>query len=270
VKVSLPQGMSDFTYSGLSGCTLEQFELTCPVSNFTAQSTQTLAVSGKVTGDAGSLLETRAEIQPQGAEWPEIASRDNTDAFSVPVTYVATIYENDFGSGTPGSNWSAGTVSTTPGGVTYLGGFSGSDSTRLTFDQLETHKRVTVSLDLYIVGPWDGNASPSLWKFGETGQTPLFTASFCTTLDCKQSFPAQYLRGNYPGGTSAAGSDELGIPGVHDRRYHLEFELKHDASTLDLSLSSLGLPANAAWGVDNVKVILDSGQRSVFLPAVSR
>jgi hypothetical protein len=214
----------------------------------------------------GKTLSTSADVEPQGSDWPEVNPADNTASDSVPVLYNASVLNDNFDDPTLDPHWSDGTPVKTPTDVTYLSGFGGSDSVRLNLADLGPHQRVIVSFDLYVIGPWDGMTTPSRWIFGETGQAPLLDTSFCGSASCQQAYP----NGTNPGGTGAAGQNELGLVGTGDYRYHLSYTWNQTDSTLGLTFASLGLPAGAKWGLDNVSVKLDSGVRFTYLPLATR
>ncbi|MEZ4639023.1 MAG: hypothetical protein R2856_29355 [Caldilineaceae bacterium] len=66
------------------------------------------------------------------------------------------IYATGFTNGA-GNEWSTpGRVVTAPNGERHLGEFS-NEATTLTLTNLPSHRRVTVSVDLYVIRSWDGN-----------------------------------------------------------------------------------------------------------------
>jgi hypothetical protein len=108
-----------------------------------------------------------------------------------------------------------------------------------------------------------------LWRFGMNGETPMLETTFCNEAGCTQAYPGDYPGLDYPWRSGADGVDELGYA-VADTRYHLVFSFLHEADFLDLLFSSLDLPLNARWGLDNVQVILEASAFSVYLPVVQR
>ena len=97
----------------------------------------------------------------------------------------------------------------------------------------------------------------------------MLETTFCNDSGCTQAYPGNYPGPDYPWRSAADGEDELGLA-VVDTRYHLRFSFLHEDDFLDLLFSSLNLPVNAKWGLDNVQVILESSAFSVYLPVVQR
>ncbi len=271
LTVTLPAGLTDTVYSGLSGCTLAGLTLVCPIDPFPGAGTQYLVVTGTVTAPIGAVLTTTAKLQPTAVGWPELEPLDNTAAASMTVGLTSLILNDDFDLTPPDAGWSGGSVITTTTGVAYLGDFTASDSLRLQIPNLPPHKRIRVSFDVYVIGDWAGNAAPvGTWQFGQFGLPPQLATTFCNTAACTQAYPQAYPGGAWPGLTAAAGSEELGLASTPDARYQMGAIFDHDAALLDLLFKSTNLPLGARWGIDNVKVWLDGGLAWLFMPAVSK
>jgi hypothetical protein len=272
-SVALPEGLGGITYGGLPGCAQNGLALDCDLAWLDAFSSLTFTVTGVVTAPMGTVMTTTAEIQPQLANWPEIDETDNQDSASVRVGSQSVVFWDPFDEGPPDARWTSGSVISATTGVSYLGDFEDSDSLRLLLEDLPPHKRATVSFDLYVIGPWQGNTEVGglvgLWRFGQNGETPMLETTFCNDAACTQAYPGDYPGSDFAWRSGADGMDELGYT-VVDTRYHLGFSFLHEADFLDLLFSSLNLPPNARWGLDNVQVILESSAFSVYLPVVQR
>ncbi|MBN1148933.1 MAG: Ig-like domain repeat protein [Anaerolineales bacterium] len=274
LSVGLPNGLGGITFGGAPGCLQAGMALDCNIPSLDPYASLTLTVTGMVTAPLGTTISTTVAIQTQSPNWPEVQPSDNSDTASVQVGGQALAFYDPFDASPPDARWSDGAVLTTTTGISYLGDFDNSDSLRLTLVDLSPHKRVHVSFDLYVIGPWQGNTEVSpgvvgLWQFGEFGKTPLLTTTFCNDAGCTQAYPGTHPGGDYPWRSGASGWDELGYP-VADTRYSLSFSFGHEADILDLLFSSLNLPPGAKWGLDNVRVILDSSAFSVYLPLAMR
>ncbi|MEN6410568.1 MAG: hypothetical protein ABFD44_12760, partial [Anaerolineaceae bacterium] len=163
-----------------------------------------------------------------------------------------------------------------PNGQTLLRG-SGNDTIRIDLTGLPVHKNIIVRFDLYVIGGWLGNnpgGDPSEWKFGMEGISPLLDTSFCNDPACRQAYPGSLPGGDFSGRSGATGVNELGyqnggIP-IPDSRYALKYKFPHTSEELHLLFSSLNLPTDASWGLDNVIIEIDSGILQVFLPFILR
>jgi hypothetical protein len=197
-----------------------------------------------------------------------------------------------------GKEWSAEKIEETPkDSRRYLGGFT-TDRVRLKLDKLPRHAFVRVSLSLYVIATWDGNAvlsdrgdrvGPDVWRMtlGEgAGERMLVDATFSnfdfesrsvTRAATMQSYPSVLRGESYPAKTGAAERDSLGFEwnfndgSTHavDAVYRMTFTVPHDAAELVLAFQGVeGLrPAeDERWGLDDVKIeALDA--RQVKAPA---
>lgn len=72
------------------------------------------------------------------------------------------VFQADWEKGKPpGAEWTtSGTVMTSPNGQrTFLGGINDEAATSLTLENLPEHKVLTLEVELFIVGTWDGSNS---------------------------------------------------------------------------------------------------------------
>jgi hypothetical protein len=272
LSINLPPGLNEVTYNGLPGCLLSGLELGCTVDPMGAWDSLTLTVTGVVSAPVGTFLTTTVDIQSGQPNWPEIAPGDNHDQVAVQVASQSLAFVDTFSSGPLDMHWSNGERMTTTTGIDYLGDFTLSDELHLLLEKLPPHRRVNVSFDLYVIGAWQGNSGVplGLWQFGQDGQPPLLSTTFCNEQTCPQAYPLDFPDGVFPGGEGAVGMDELGYSGVKDTRYHLYFSFRHDLSDLDLLFKSIDLPFGARWGLDNVLVMLDWSAYQTFLPVLRR
>jgi hypothetical protein len=268
LSVEVPEGLSNISYTGLVSCTLQTLLLDCAIDPIEANQTLTLTLSGLVTALPGAVLTTTAQVLPQLPEWPDIAPQNNTDSHTVTVAGQVVALDDNFDDGEADPGWSDGSVINSPGGVAYLGDFTNDETLRLILNNLPPHKRVLLSFDLFAIGDWQGNAGPHRWMCGETGQPTLLDTTFCNDESCRQAYPKNYPEGDYPWRFGASGADQLGYPGESDTRYRFNFSLPHTAGVFDFTFSSLGLPGGVRWGLDNVRVTLDSVLYRLHLPMV--
>ncbi len=262
LRVDLPPALEGLIVDGLAGCTPVGVTLDCLVGTLDPGASLAVRVTGRLTRNPGPILVTRAQVGSTEAAWPEIAEADNSASLSVPVEYQAEAYDETFDGAAPSANWSSGSVIVSPGGPRYLGDFDGSSPLGLSLSGLAPHKRLVVSFDLYIIGPWEGASATGLgeealptWQYGLPGEPPLFAGPFCSSGACDVAlFPVS--------------RNELGFPGDADARYHLTSTFWHSAGSLELAFSSSALPTGARWGIDNLVITLDSGETRIFLPVV--
>lgn len=278
INIVLPtEGWQDLTLSGMSDCVLDGVSITCEIAALPALSEQTLRVRGLVAGDVGIEMATSAEINPTLENWPEINPLDNSDETSVQIGYSSLGWFDDFG-GELSAVWSGGNRITAPSGEIYLENAApGSQSIRLLIDPIAPHKKLRVSFDLYIIGPWQGNgeegiSDPALFDFGVSGLTSRITTTFCNLDGCTQAYPGRYPLSAYPAFSGAVGLGELGYDPdtISEARYHIELSLVHQLENIDLTWLAQNLAANARFGLDNVIVTLDSGWNWTYLPNITR
>ena len=260
INIALPsQGWQDLTLNGMNDCVLDVDSITCEIASLPASSEQTLRVRGLVSGEVGTGLVTSAEINPTLENWPEINPSDNSDEASVQIAYTSLGWFDDFEGGLS-AVWSGGNRITAPSGETYLESVTwGSESIRLLIDPVAPHKKLVVSFDLYIIGPWQGNGEdgvilPAIFDFGVTGETAKITTTFCNLDGCTQAYPGRYPFNTYPAFSGAVGLGELGYDPetIIEARYHIELSFAHQLELIDLTWLAQNLPADAHFGLDNV------------------
>jgi hypothetical protein len=139
------------------------------------------------------------------------------------------IYQNDFDTWL-GSEWSSDAAIGTPGGSGIMLGNFGNQSVTLSLAGLPAHTLITGTVDLYLLGGWDGNAAglgPDIWELRADGGPPLVRSSFT-------SAPTYLLQ-------------------------HIPFTATHTGATLTLRFTGEGLqaPGGESWGIDNIQVYAD-------------
>jgi len=173
-------------------------------------------------------------------------------------------YTNDFEKPV-GAEWSTVKRSTTPtGGRQFLGEFN-NETVTLALTDLPAHSNLHVSFDLFIIGTWDGNASPGdIWALHVGGGPVVMNTTFSlfTPPGQNQAYPDSFPGGNNPLRTGAVENDTLGYSfgGVPmNAVYHISQTISHSTKNLELRFSASNLEAITAesWGIDNFKV---SGQ----------
>ncbi len=176
------------------------------------------------------------------------------------ISNATLIYSNNF-EGTVGPEWSYRITDVTPvGHRRFLGQFN-NNIVSLTLNDLPTHKKITVSFELFIIDSWDGNNhtwGPDIWNLQVEGGPTLLYTTFSNTgsLGHNQAYPGTYPGSDYPAQTGAAEVNTLGYTFYGDSVYDLSFTFPHDASSLTLDFSAQGLQSisDESWGLDNVKV----------------
>ena len=273
LTINVPDGLTSLE-SDQPACVLSGSKLVCPLGAIDPSLPKTVWVKAQVAVQAGQTLKFSASVNSTLPDWPEIASPDNSDSFTVGVAYKSTVFSDNFEQA-PSAAWTAGTQESAPNGITHY--FSMHDDQKLSLDLsgLPPHKSLLISFDLYIIGSWLGNnpnGVPSEWMFGELGMLPLLHTSFSNDPGIWQGYPTGLPGGENPARQGSAGSDELtytrdGKP-VPDTRYQLAYRLPHSAEELHLVFSSLNLAGGAWWGLDRVSVMIDSGHSQIFLPVI--
>lgn len=202
----------------------------------------------------------------------------------------SVVYSNDFENAPPGKEWSADKVEATPrDNRHFLGGFT-TDKLTLKLEKLPRHKYVRISLDLCVMGTWDGNATvssrgapigPDVWRMGVEGSHVLLVDASFSNMDFEsrsvseeattQSYPSVLSGEIFPAKTGAAERGTLGFDWASsdsvlrpvDAVYKLSFVIPHEAGEIQFNFQGAeGLqPADdECWGLDNVKVeSLDDG-----------
>lgn len=192
------------------------------------------------------------------------------------------IYQTDFESGEPGSEWSSQRTSVTPiGNRRFLGEFA-AETVHLKLEDLPPHTEVELSFDLYIIRSWEGNATidpqgtvralgPDIWSL-EVVRGPVLLYTTFSNIGYvpewgRQSYPEDYPEGDYPARTGAAENNTLGYLYTFPERrelgtrpmdsvYRMYFTFEHSESLLWLRFIGAVTEEhpNESWGLDNVLV----------------
>lgn len=148
----------------------------------------------------------------------------------------------------------------------FLGPF-GAETVDLDLTDLPSHEAVTVTLDLFLMDTWDGNA-PGLGfdRFQIRccdDPDPTFNASFTNSgpeSPTTQSYPFQYGEMECPGTTGASEVGTLGFDAretPHNSVYRISNSFPHSDDTLTIRFSGVGLN-DEHWGLDNVSITTSS------------
>ncbi len=170
------------------------------------------------------------------------------------------VYEVDWKMGeVPGAEWkTSGKVMASPNEKrTFLGGMTDEEVTSLSLKDLPEHKVLTVEVELFLVGTWDGSHKtwgPDKMKIALNEQFILLDTSFsnCMANDWtgKQHYPEDLTgAGNYNCFTGISFIGELGyrqqwaryepVQNVPiDSTYKLKFSVPHNTKALTLSFQS--------------------------------
>jgi ankyrin repeat protein len=227
------------------------------------------------------VLDARAAFD-RAAKLAGIPIRSGYLNWSAPTVQAKRVYFNDFTSERVGPEWStfpqqgeqqgALRVSATPkGGRRFLGEL-GSQTARLTLNDLPPHREISLYFDLYILRTWDGsnlNAGPDVWSLSLPDGPTLLRTTFCNTVGISnsnvrmQAYPGEYPTDHYPCQYGAVETNTLGYTGEIEGRqvpmdalYRLSYTLPHTGPTLKLDFSAVGLEPldNESWGLTSVQV----------------
>lgn len=152
--------------------------------------------------------------------------------FALPVSAGTSVYVLDLEKAV-GEEWSARTVEATPRGRKMLGPFTTNKLT-LKLKDLPAHGHVRISLELFIILSWDGNAEssvrgssigPDYWKMGVEGGAELvnntfsnmaFSSAYVAKDAQTQSYPSLLPGDSLPAQTGAAEASTLGYAFSND------------------------------------------------------
>ena len=210
-------------------------------------------------------------------------------------TYTAGAFDGR-GTWTVNGGSAASRWTTSPSSEDFLGTF-GNDSVTLKLTGLDpAHTLVTVTVDLYIIGSWDG--IEPIW--GPSDRIALRVdgaEAFCTTFandnnltsDVGGPVPTQQFTGNLAtsgcsgGSNVAAGTGtwkpstsaqvnftfgelgykwEIGVDGSRptDAVYRLTIPIAHGGSLTTFTLDAIGRNLQAlsdeSWGIDNIRIVI--------------
>ena len=172
-------------------------------------------------------------------------------------------------------------TSETPLGRQYLGPFA-QQSVTLTTENLRKHKNVHVSIEVFIIGSWDGNAAlgagPDILDIQVPNVGTLLHSSFFNNTESDdaqlklQSFPDPYMKGFHVGYTGASSAKSLGFTDVwdgitnhRDAVYKLEYSFAHSGPVVQLTFNGLTvsegnittLTGDENWGIGNLVITTD-------------
>jgi subtilisin-like proprotein convertase family protein len=175
----------------------------------------------------------------------------NTGGFCTPnvVTQQHVAYFNDFEGSAGLSGWSNAPTSATTNGV-YLGPY-GTEATSLVLTNLSAHEDLNVSLDLLIVGAWQGNNGPDLWDMTVAGTNAVHTTF--SNLGASQSYPGSYPTDSFPAQSGASATNVFGFP--TSAVYRISQTVPHSTNVVEVSLTGTNIvPPTTFWGIDNFEI----------------
>lgn len=183
-------------------------------------------------------------------------------------------YRADFEGGFPDdvhAEWSESSITRAPAGQAFLGPFSNKAVT-LTLTELPPHRFATVSFDLYVIGPWDGQSGPrrptaagDAFSCRVVEGEVLIYSTFAVPRPgavLRQSFPREItgFRGASAAGTGASGIGTLGYEFAGepmDAVFPMNFRFAHSQGSITIEFAGSGLDMGTEqWGIDNVEVAL--------------
>ena len=203
---------------------------------------------------------------------------------AAPPAAGKVVYSNDFENGVAaGKEWSNDHIDVTPKDARHFLGPFITDKVTLKLEKLPKHKYIRISLDLFIVGTWDGNTEfgthgdrigPDSWRMDVDKGMVLVDATF-SNLDGfgyrsprdsrRQSYPGVLSGESYAPRTGAAENSVLGFEFTGfdnanhslDAIYKMSFLIPHDAVEIAFNFKGadcLAPDGDEYWGLDNVKV----------------
>lgn len=159
-----------------------------------------------------------------------------------------------------GPEWSAPEVVRADSGDPYLGPYT-TESLRLTLADIPAHDYVSMGIEVFVVGGWNGNQGPSVFTISQLAgavREPVFRATLATVTDVwapspdTQTYPAQYPgSAAYPGGNDAVELNTLSATAA-SAVYLIERSFSHLAAGVTLEFVATGLPPGAHWGISRV------------------
>jgi len=193
---------------------------------------------------------------------------------------VVTVYSSDFETGGV-TQWSNPSVSATPGTAghpttKFLGQF-GHETVRLTLPASQFPANTTsvaLSLDLFIIGSWDGIITNDQFRINVMGGATLLNTSFSNNTGQppfdRQAFPGMVGADN-PARSGAAENNTLGFlfqGSVRDAVYRFTgasaLTVNYSPALGDLVLEFTSaqdgpILNDESWGLDNVQVVAQGG-----------
>ncbi len=175
-----------------------------------------------------------------------------------PLATAQTVYTANFDSGTaPG--FSNAKFATSPNGARKILGRYGNESAQLTLTGLVPGDIYQLTVDVYAIDSWDGNAGgvgPDIWRVSTT-TGDSFNTTFSAFTGTAQAYPGEYPGGSYAGTTG-------GTPcncgtfcwGAGPTIYPVTLRFTPSNATEIISFAGSGLQdlCDESWGIDNVNV----------------
>lgn len=235
-----------------------------------------------LTNNSSVIIRT---IEPKFPIVPTIFSpftlNNSIPSSTTPIKISEFFYDFE---GTIGNEWSQTNTQNGQNNPNndFLGTFF-NNTVSLSFNTLLTHTSFKISLDLLIIGTWNGNGSladksPDTWKLSVEGGQTLLDATFSNqntiaSFPSYQSYPGSAGSGtNNPATTGASQKNYLGYnfppcplicepldSNSQDSLYQLSFEFPHNSSYIQFNFTGANLAStilDELWGLDNVKVEL--------------
>jgi len=263
--------VADPTASITTPVTINAVTIAVAPTSVTLAETETQQFSATVTGSsqhgvtwhasAGTITSTglfTAGTTPGTVTVTATSVGDPAAVATATVTVVAaTDVTYTFGSGAA-NVWSPQTVTTSPAGIPYLGGFSGTSTAQLSLGNLSPHQSVTLSFDLYVIGNWAG--LPTNGNFAvQFGSTNAFSQTFSNIAGDNQTYPDGLT--NAPG-TGSTAQNSLGYsftPAIlfNDATYHITLTDVDTSSSFVATFTGTltGTLSTMSWGLNNVHVV---------------
>jgi hypothetical protein len=198
------------------------------------------------------------------------ATRSATALVQVVSASSSRVYQNGF-EGVVGPEWTRTNTEVSPTGRRFLGRF-GAEAVALSLTGIGAHSSLSVTVDLYVIGTWDGNASspdgPDTLDVAVVGVQNVLHASFSNvpwhiSPNNRQSYPGRYPGPNNAAQTGAAETSTLGymalFQGIQrrvDAVYRLNAVVPHTGPAVALAFtgSTTEGTSDESWGIDNVDV----------------
>lgn len=176
----------------------------------------------------------------------------------------------------PAGDWSSTRIETADGRRRFLGRFSGEDTADLKVSDLPPHESVHITVDLFVIGSWDGTASaagygPDHFQVKVDSFRPVFDATFTNSgpgSPISQSYPLQHGDGECSGESGSSEVDTLGYEfrgSPHDSVYRITVTAAHSADVVRIRFGGFGLTSppddplsDESWGLDNVLITTSS------------
>lgn len=181
-------------------------------------------------------------------------------AVAVPPVAAQVVYTSNFSNGS-GTEWSSAQTDTAPNNTRFLGAF-GNETVRLSLGGLPPHTYATLSFDVYAIRGWAGNDTangPDTFAVGLPDGPTLIQTGFSNTSG-RQGYPEGAPYGSYSARRDAYKSNTLGYTAPGDATYRITRTFQHSGNDMNVDFGAGGLSGTAAWGLNNVRVVLSRKQ----------